>query len=163
VTDEENDRQKNNHIDFKIVHVTLTEEVDEPNPPPPGLQTKFDSVQEWLASICDGIKPEKSINTYRFGLFESSLDYTLVLVGVNTYTEGNHAVTNIDFEPSNMHFRLPPNEFDNETREKVIAKLITQLTNFTKSEEFKKSFLAQAKSINVDFNGEIWSTRNEDE
>jgi hypothetical protein len=151
---------ENQDRNFKVVHVTLTEVVDEqPDPPPPELETKFNSIQEWLVTICDGNKPEKSIDTYQIGLFESPVDYILFLAGFNTHTQGNRAVTNIDFEPSNMYFRLPVNEYHNLTRKEIIAKLKTQLIDFTKSEKFKKSFLAQAKSIKIDFNGEIWSNK----
>jgi hypothetical protein len=148
--------EENNDKNFKVVHMTLTHEVDEPDPPPHDLKSKFGNLQEWLLSVCSANKPDKAIDTYRFGLFESLDDYTIFLVGLNTLQQEDHLITNIDFEPSNMYFRLPNTEFENLTRTEFLDKLTSQLTHFIKTEEFKRSFLAQAKSITTDFSGEIW-------
>ena len=133
------------------------EEVEEVSPPPPGLTTKFKTLEEWLLNICDKEKPEKSITTYNFGLFESSDDYTIFLVGINKYAQGQDSVTRIDFEPSSMYYPLPKSEYKNLTREQVQDQLTSLLKNFIKTDTFKNSFLAKAYSITVDFYGTIWS------
>jgi hypothetical protein len=90
-------------------------------------------------------------------LFESVDNYTLCLYGTNTKEQGSDSVTSIDFRPSNMYYRLPENENKNLTRETLLSNLTVQLRNFTETELFKTSFLAQAKSIIVSFNGQkIW-------
>src|ERR1051325_1694667 len=81
---------------------------DDIDPPPEDLTSRFKTVQDWLLDVCDNNHPPKSIARYNFGLFESPNDFTLVVYGVNTYDEGkNRSVTRIEFEPTNMYFRLP--------------------------------------------------------
>jgi len=133
------------------------EEVEEVSAPPPGLTSNFKTPEEWLFNICDIDKPEKSITTYIFGLFESPDDYTIFLVGINRYDKGQNSVTGIDFEPSSMYYPLPKSENKNLTREQVQDQLTSLLKNFIKTDKFKNSFFAKAYSITVDFYGTIWS------
>lgn len=137
-------------------NVVFNEEVDDVPPPPPGLVSNFKSLQDWLFKICDRDKPGKSIMTYNFGLFESPGNYTIFLVGLNQYEKKNSLITRIEFEPKSMYFRLPETEYKNLNREQLVDKLTAQLKDFTKTEKFKTSFLAKAKSITTDFKGEIW-------
>jgi hypothetical protein len=138
-------------------HIHFSKEVDEVTPPPPGLTSNFRSVQEWLFNICNTEKPGKLIATYNFGVFESQDDYTIFLVGLNEYGTEQHSITRIDFEPSSMYFRLPKNEYKDLNREQVLARLTSQLKDFTTTEKFRTSFFMQAQSITTDFKGEIWS------
>jgi len=55
-----------------------------------------------------------------------------------------------------MYFKLPEIEYKNLNREQLVGKPTAQLKDFTKTEKFKTSFLAKAKSITTDFKGEIW-------
>lgn len=137
--------------------VELTEEVDDVPPPLPGQTSNYKNVQEWLFKICDKEKPAKSITTYNFGLFESPGNYTIFLVGLNKYGTAQHSVTRIEFEPTRMYFQLPKSEYENLNREHLLTKLTSQLKDFTKTEKFKTSFFAKAKTITTDFNGKIWS------
>jgi len=124
----------------------------------PNFFSEFRSVREWLLSICVGNTPDKPIDTYSFGLFESPKEYTLSLVGENTYKEGeNRSVTRIEFEPSSMYFKLPESEYKNLTREQVLIKLITELQEFVETEQFKTSFFTQANAVRFTTGQIIWS------
>ena len=103
------------------------------------------------------MRNQKIYRNYRIGLFESAGDYVVFLVGVNSYEKENTTLTLIEFEPSNMYFRLPKNEYKNLNRKQLLNKLTSQLKDFTNTTQFKLSFIAEAKSITTDFNGEIWS------
>ena len=128
-------------------------------PPLPGFSSDFKSIREWLLSICLNDHPGQPIDTYSFGLFESPKEYILSLVGENTYKEGgNYSITRIEFEPAIMYFKLPDGEYLNSSREEVLNKLIAELGEFFKSEQFAVSFLAQAKTIRFRTNGQVlWS------
>jgi hypothetical protein len=154
-----NRKNNNDQPGIEIKKVTLVEEVDDVSPPPPEMHSNFETLQEWLFNMCDKEKPKVKIATYEFGLFESPGDYTVFVVGLNTYQKSeHHSVTTIDFEPSDMYFPLPENEHENSDREQVLDKIKSQLKDFTKTEKFKTSFFAQAKSIKTSFDGdEIWS------
>jgi len=141
-----------------VQHVHI-EETEDDVPPPPPVTSTFNNLQDWLLNICDHDKPKKSITQYKFGLFESSNDNILFLVGVNTYDEGkNRSETRIEFKPSNMYFKLPKSEYGSFNREQLMAKLIAQLKDFTNTEKFRSSFLSKANSILFELNGHtIWS------
>ena len=144
--------------DVEIKEVTLYDIVDEVEPPPSDLTSNFKTLQEWLIRICDEEKPEKSIANYNFGLFESPDDNTIYLVGVNKYNKGDTSQTRIEFEPSNMYFRLPNSEYKSLSRDQLLNKLTDQLKTFAKTDKFKSSFLSKANAIVFESNGQkIWS------
>jgi hypothetical protein len=153
--DPEND---NNQPKIEIREVTMIHEEEDVSPPP-DIQSKFKTIQEWLLTVCDNEKPKTKIATYEIGLFESPGEYILYLVGLNTYDKNpNHTITRIDFEPADMYFRLPETEYKNLNSGQVLNKIKIQLKDFIKTEKFKTSFLAQANSIKTTFDGdEIWS------
>ena len=151
-------KTKNESRNVQIKEVTLYDIVDDVEPPPPDLTSNFKTLQDWLLSICYDRKPKKSIANYEFGLFESADDYTLFLIGINKYTEGDTSYTRIEFEPLNMYFPLPKSEYKNLKRDELLNRLISQLKQFTKTEQFKSSFFVNADKITFASNGEtIWS------
>src|SRR4026207_2166887 len=81
--------------DIEVKEITLYDTEDEVSPPPPHLTSNFTTLQDWLFNICDEEKPERSITTYVFGLFESP-DNIICLVGVNQYNKGNTSHTRIE-------------------------------------------------------------------
>ena len=103
--------------------------------------------------------PEKPISEYRIGLFESEQAYTITLVGVNTYENGEYTtVIQIEFKPTNMYFALPESYFRNSTREQLLDKLCSELKDFTSTEKFKASFLTKGDIGVFETTGEIiWS------
>ena len=153
--------QQAKHDPGKLVvqDVQIEEVEDAMGPPPPHLTSRFKTLQDWLINICDKDKPQKPISKYTFGLFESANDYTLVLVGKNTYDESkNRSVTSIDFEPTNMYFKLPEAYYKSLNREQLLAKLTSQLRDFAKTEKFKTSFFTKASTVVFEANGQtIWS------
>ena len=143
-----------------MVHDIKLEVVEDViGPPPLHLTSKFNTLQDWLLNICDKDNPQKPIAKYRFGLFESPNDYTIFLIGVNTYDESqNRSVTRIEFESTNMYFKLPEIYFENLNREQLLVKLISQLIDFAKTEKFKTSFFTKADIVVFETNGKIiWS------
>ena len=128
-----------------------------PDPEPPSNLIKFKTLQDWLVNICDSENPSKSIEQYRFGLFESSGQKMLYLTGQNTYTEGNSSGMRIEFGPGNMYFLLSKKEYGSLTWEQIVDKLFPELKKFTNTEKFKSSFLAKANSIEIAYKGVIWS------
>lgn len=130
-------------------------------PPLPGFSSDFKSVKDWLLSMCLTDRPAQPIHTYSFGLFESPKEYILSLVGENTYKEGEcRSITQIEFKPTIMYFKLPESKYKNLSREQVLSKLIKELQEFLKTERFKSSFFTQADSIRFRTNGQIlWSNR----
>lgn len=131
---------------------------DEVDPPPPNFTSNFKNLNDWLINICNDKKPNKLIANYEFGLFESSDDYTIYLVGVNRDRKGDTSFTHVDFKPSNMYFQLPKKEYKNLNRDELLNELISQLKEFTETEQFKSSFFIKADKITFKSNGQtIWS------
>lgn len=152
------DKKSGQEENVKVEHVVFTSEEDVPTPPPPGFTSKFKTLQEWLSNICNTEKPRKAGLVYNFGLFEAPNEYILVLTGTNNYEKAQtHSVTLIEFEPKNMYFTLPENEYKGLTQEQIRSRLTKQLEEFTNTEQFKHSFFHEAKSVTTDWKGEIWT------
>lgn len=142
--------QQNKNESGKVIlqhgRFEVVEEVVEP--PPPHLVSKFATMQDWLLNVCEKDTPQKPISKYGVGLFESPNDYTLFLVGLNSYDEDkNRSVTRIEFEPTNMYFKLPGAYYANLSREQLVDKLTSELKSFTITEEFKNSFFTKANIV----------------
>ncbi|HEU5052802.1 MAG TPA: hypothetical protein VFT78_06805 [Hanamia sp.] len=133
--------------------------IDVIEPPPPHLVSNFATMQDWLLNICERDKPQKPISKYAVGLFESLNDYTLFLIGMNTYDEDKHrSEIRIEFEPTNMYFKLHEGYFQNLSREQLLEKLTSDLKDFAKTVRFKTSFFSKATSFVFETNGHtIWS------
>jgi hypothetical protein len=153
--------QQTNNDSGKVIvkNVQFEDAEDDIEQPPPHLTSKFRTLQDWLINICDKDKPQKSIAKYKFGLFESSNDYTIFLVGVNTYDEGNHrSGTHIEFQPANMYFTLPKAYYGNLNRQQLLHKLTSQLKDFVNTEKFRNSFFIKANIVVFETSGQtIWS------
>jgi hypothetical protein len=156
-----NSKPKNDTEKIIVENGRFEEVEDEVEPPPPQLISKFGTVKDWLVNICESDQPRKPISIYQVGLFESENDFTLFLVGINKYNEGqNRSVTHIEFQPINMYFKLPQQYFKNLDRKEVIKQLTEQLKEFTNTAKFKTSFLAQANKIVFTTNGEVIWVKN---
>lgn len=143
---------------IKVSNVILEE--DNVEPPPDNLTSKFKTTQEWLFSICDEEKPEKSIANYEFRVYESSDARIIYIVGINKYHKGDTSISSIVFEPKNMYFPLPKSEYKNLNRDQWLDKLTIQLRAITSTVKFKTSFLSKANTIVFKPNGQtIWSKR----
>lgn len=141
---------KKKNIITSHANLEMTREVFAPPPPNANINSPFSSIGEWLSALCKGEQPQKAIDTYSFGIFESQDEWLLFIVGED-YSEPNKI--KIGFKPSLMYFRIPEAELKNNTREKLREKIMTQIKRFTETEEFKSSFLA--KAFTIEFSGEI--------
>ena len=144
-----------NHNMKKIVveEVNITDSVDVIEPPPPHLKQSFKKLEDWLVNICDSGRPKKPVSFYAIGLFESREDRALFLVGMSK--SGNNET--IVFQPKNMYFMLPPDEYKDLKKEQLDVKLVNQLTDFFKTKYFSDSFLSRADSILFRGKTLIWS------
>ena len=138
--------------------LTFTQTREDVPSPPLHLKTKFKTINDWLSSICRLSKPAKYISDFQFGLFESTNDYTLFLVGQNTYDTGkSHSEIRNEFQPRDMYNKLRKSEFQNLTRDQLLNKLTSQLKDFSKTDEFKNSFFTKSDKVVFETNGElIW-------
>ena len=154
-------QNKNDSTKVTVQETLRFEEMieDDVEPPPPNLISSFKTLQEWLFNICDKDKPQKPIVKYKFGLFESPNDYTVILVGINTYHEGEYrTIIRTEFEPTNMYFKLPETFYKNLNREQLLDRLTSELKRFANTEKFKTSFFTKANIVVFETNGKtIWS------
>jgi hypothetical protein len=139
---------------YIIEYIHLEETVDVVEPPPPNINPTFENLHDWLIDICDSEKPKMAIAKYGLGVFESPDSRVLFLVGLNKYTNPNHE--KIDFEPQNMYFLLPVEDYRDLTWEQLADKLAEQLRDFTKTQKFSNSYLADANSIELNGDKVIW-------
>lgn len=154
-----NDYSKDEPKKFYIQRVRI-EVVVEHDLPPPYVKSKFKTLQDWLANICDGRKPKQSIAKFKIGFFfDETGRYTVFLYGINSYQETRtRSATRIEFRPANMYFKVPKDECKKFDVEQFKSHLTAQLKDFIETEKFQTSFLTRSNAIVAEFNGEtIWS------
>ena len=96
--------------------------------------SQFTTIEQWLEYICANDQPQKRIGEYRVVLFESTNDYILLIVGVNTYEEGkSSSISRLEFEPTHMYFKLPISYFKNLNRKHLMEKLTDGVERFFKN------------------------------
>lgn len=116
------------------------------------------NLNDWLINICKERPSNKLVSNYEFGLFESSGEYTIYLVGINKYRNGDTSFKHIDFKPLNMYYTISQNEYTNINSDELQNKVFLQLKEFTRTEQFKTSFFVKAEKIAFRSNGQtIWS------
>ncbi len=144
-----------------VEEVTLSLEVDDPEPPPPNLVSKFSTMQAWLANICDGKKPRKAITEYQIGLFFSDKRVTLFLNGTNTYGQGTSRQTiKIEFEPKEKYYLLPAKYNAKLNHNELYKKIKTDIKRFCTTPKFRSSFLTKADQLVFEPTGTtIWSKK----
>lgn len=133
-------------------------------PPLPPTTSPFKTMEEWLSSLCDTEKPQKSISIYHFKLLESenNAHHTLMVFGTNeTRVEHGFYQENY-FNPATMYYPFQKNEFENHlTREEVLNRVTSQIKAFTNTTKFRNCFFASAKYIITEYNGEtVWRGEN---
>ena len=154
-----NEQSKDESKKIYIEHVHI-EDIEEDELPPAHIKSKFKTLEDWLANICDGRKPKQTIAEFKIGFFfDDSGQYTVFLNGVNSYQETKtRSVTRIQFRPANMYFEVPKEECKKFNVEQFKNHLSSQLKEFIQTEKFQTSFLTKSNAIITDFNGErIWS------
>lgn len=131
--------------------------------PPPNvsdLNSNFKTLQAWLTHISGKEEANKDIETFSFGLFESKKEYIVYIVGLNKYEKGpDNTEIRIDFEPKNMYYKLSERECKGLSRAQVHKSLKSQLREFTKTNNFKYSFLAKANVVSEFDQDTIWSAK----
>lgn len=138
--------------------VDIVHQVEPPSPPPANIVSKFENIEQWLLSICNGIAPDKSVDTYEISSSEAPGNYILCLVGTNTEEVGNRVTTRIAFRPPEMFYKLAEKEYQHLTTEEIRSRISKEAREFTTTKAFKESFLAKANTVWIAFSGEkIWS------
>lgn len=128
-----------------------------PDPPPNQIPTTpFHTLSEWLTHICTAESPSDSVTSFLFGVFHyvATDKYVLHWEGSRHIAQGQQLNAH-DFIPTNRYFLLPEREFGGLSVQQTNEKLTSQLKQFTTTSEFSHSFFAKAKSIRLDFSGEI--------
>lgn len=143
---------------FIEVHGEFSEIYDDLESPPPYLDSKFNTIADWLRNMCEHDKPEKQITRFNFGLFESADDYTLTLRGENTYEYAKYSRIRIEFTPVYTYFRLPKSYHELLDRDRLLVDLKAELTEFTKTKIFQSSFFTEADEVVFETTGDvIWA------
>ncbi|MFN0256987.1 hypothetical protein E6A44_015465 [Pedobacter ureilyticus] len=139
----------------RSVYRTATVIEDDFTPPPIISASKFKSINEWLTNISENEKPEKTISHFKIGLIESPKENALYLIGRNLIEKGDTSHSTLDFEPKEMYFLIPSDQYKNLGRKEMLEKIVLEIKKFTETEAFKTSFLVEAKDLVFESTGEV--------
>jgi hypothetical protein len=145
----------NTEVEMKEVTIvgSVSESVPAPEPPPPSFSCSNPvTLQEWFFKFCDTEKPKKDIINYKLELFDTENCYAIHLIGVKEYeTENQDSSGKNDPENSDNYYPLSKNEYKELNWKQTLNKIRSQLNEFVKTENFKNSSLAKAKTITILF------------
>ncbi len=133
------------------VHLTTSE--DAVAPPPPNLKPTFRNLHDWLISVCESHRPKTRVSIYATGLWESDKERVLFIVGMAVGANQEDIV----FQPQNSYLLLPSHEYGELSQDQLDYKLIGELKDFTATNVFTSSFLAECDSILFKGKTVIWS------
>jgi hypothetical protein len=142
--------------DLIRVHTSASLRVGSPILPSPVFKLPFKTLQEWLVHLCNEQPPQKPISEYQFQLYYSSSGSLIAFYGQHYTIEDGVPTRRITFQPAHVFFPLPKNIYRRLTYSQLKETLYKELNEFTKTSEFKNSFLSKSFSINTGFGGEIW-------
>jgi len=149
------DDRPNDEIEKRVELVQ--HRTEHPVPPSSRFVTPFNSLQEWLQYLCEHEHRSEPVSEYMIA-FSEPPHVLAYLVGHNHGVEQGVPVTRIVFQPKQyMWFELPQKIYRGLTREQLIDKVHSELSEFFKTEHFKKSFLARGYNISTNFQEDIWS------
>ncbi|MBO9154935.1 hypothetical protein ACFOTA_22155 [Chitinophaga sp. GCM10012297] len=110
------------------------------------------TLNDWLFQLCDTESPDTSIAAYHFGLFETAHGYEIYLIGSKEFDEEDSDwACNVDFEPVNKYFPLTQEEYRNVGWEKILERIISELSAFVRTEKFATSFFSKAEAVSTGF------------
>ena len=127
-------------------------------PPPPGIACgRGGSLKEWFVQICKTEKPdiEDSVTKYRFVLYDNGPCYLICLLNRKDYPQGDSmSAHSTRRKPVPVFTSLSKTEYKGLDWLQVMEKVTTQLGDFVMIPEYRKSSLAKATSIIIQFDNE---------
>jgi len=144
----------NTQVQMKDITIgTIAESVVAPEPPPPSFSCSNSvTLQEWFFKLCDMEKPEKDIIAYKFELFDTENCYAIHLIDAKEYEKEDHDLAGKnDSETSDNYYPLTESEYKELDWKQILNKIRSQLTEFVRTEKFKNSSFAKAKTITIRF------------
>jgi len=108
--------------------------------------------RDWLFRLCETESPDHTIIAYHFGLFERENGFAIYLIGSSEFKidDEDWAIRN-DFEPADKYFMLSESRYEGLSSELALQAITEELSNFTKTENFRNSYFASAKAITAAF------------
>lgn len=145
----------NDKIETQVEEVTMTETESKaaPEPPPPSFSCSNSvTLKKWFFKLSDSEKPDKDVIAYNFSLFETGSCYAIHLVDSIQYEKDDGDTAGKDEPDTSVgYYPLSKSEYEALEWKQVLNKIKSQLEEFVKTERFKNSYLAKAKSITMRF------------
>jgi hypothetical protein len=106
----------------------------------------------WMLRLNRVENPSDEIIAFNFGLFETETGYTLYLTGAKHFDENDPDwATAEDFEPEEKYFPIPHADTKGLKWEQVLEKTKAIVEAYLSTDDFRNSFLKNAKAITTGF------------
>lgn len=130
----------------------------EPPPLPPSLHfSKSMTLKECFLKLCNKEHPELTDTAYHFGVYQINKHYVAFFIDSKAYKKNAQEwMTKKGSEYLDKYYPLSNNEFKDRSWKQVLEKIRSELNEFIKTEQFKNSSLAKAKSITIGFDDAVF-------
>ena len=144
----------NNNKNNRVVARSMVEQV---LPPSFHVVTPFNSLEEWLTFLCEHENLSKPLSEYVIEFSEPP--HVLVsLAGYHHDIEQGVPISKIVFQPKQYPwFELTMEKYVGLSRQEFIQAIHSELREFFKTEQFKRSFLARGFTISTNFEEDLWT------
>ncbi len=136
-----------------VENVTITTTEDDPGPPPSSvIDSKLITLKQWFFKLCDEPKSAETNFSYKFDLWKTGNVYQIGLIdlkGLSKNMQQYYAAKNI--KPYGKYYTIPKIDYKNPDRKQVLAKIKSQLKEYSHTKKFKQSFLSKADTITILF------------
>src|SRR5688572_10701485 len=150
--------KENNASDRVVVRDIVIEDIyheeeHTPPPPPPPLQQlpRPTTLEEWFYLFSEKEKPAKSFVDYSFGYWEHGTDLFVLNVAPVTVEVIDGSPSEEDLSRAIRYYPVFRKEYKGLDWRQVLHKMKSQLKEYSGTERFRKSALANATAVTMKF------------
>jgi len=116
------------------------------------VENVYCEFEGWLEKIIKKEKPKKEIIAYNIGIFQTKVSFSLYLMGTKVYdAEDSDWACKPNYFPADRFYDFPKEYAKGKDSEQIEKDVIDFAKKFSKTIQFKKSFLGKAEALTAGF------------
>lgn len=134
----------------------VEENLTEPPPPPRLNYSKILTLKECFSSICEKESPKVTDTLYRLGVYGVNNHFLIFFIDAKLYRKNAEewpSKKGSDYK--DKYYPILNSEFPDKNWKAVFSKIRSSLSEFSKTEEFRKSSLAKIKPLTITFDDAV--------
>lgn len=111
-----------------------------------------DQFNAWMTRLGNIESPDRNIVAFHFGLFETTVGYSMYLIGARVFDEDDEDLaTEIDYEPEEKYLEIEPSETIGLEWNEVLDIAVEVIREYVNSVEFNRSIFSHVSAVTIGF------------